>query len=440
MIKRTAIFLLLILFAPNAWALTIDRVTSESGIEAWLIRDTTLPIISMSFQFLSVGDRADPEGKEGATGIMAGLLTQGTKSHSQQEFQQLLTDNAISIGFSTDNDAISGSLRTLTENKKLAFALLKDALTEPRFADGDIERFRAQVLAAIKREDDEPESLANKTWWKTAFNGKAYGRYADAQSVKAITRDDIIARHAAAFDSGRLIIGVAGDISAEELSKTLDDIFGALPHKAERPDIAATAIPMAPARKTIVIDRDIPQTYAMFGQMGVLRNDPDFYPLYVLNHIVGGGNFSSLLVEEVREKRGLAYSVYSSLDPYAETALIQGSVATKRESFAESKAQIVDVWAHAADNITAERVDAAKKFLLGSFPLRFSSTAQIANILVAIQRDKLGIDFLQKRNALIQSVTKDDIIKAAHKYMDPDKLLFVIVGKYSEEPKGDNDK
>jgi zinc protease len=427
----TVLFLMLIFTTP-AHAITVESVKSAGGIEAWLVTDHSLPIIAIQFEFRG-GGRLDPVGKEGLSDFTISMLTEGTQELNQRQFQQALVDNAISIGFDADKDGVTGSLRTLSENKETAFDLLRQSLMEPRFDAADIERIRSQFISALKAEDDEPSSIASKAWWKAAFPNHPYGRHPTEATVKAITADDL-KNYMHHFQRGNLIIGVAGDIDKEELAKILDQIFGGLPQESNasiKP--AAQSIPLHSQKDPIFIARDLPQTVAVFGQSGLRRSDPDFYPFYILNHILGGGSFSSYLMKEVREKRGLAYSISTGLDTYEDTGILAGSVATKKESFNETLAQTRQVWQELPDKINDRDVVDAKKFLIGSFPLRFRSTPQIAGILMAMQRDHLPIDFLDKRNDIIESVTTEQVIAVAKKYLKADQLLFTIVG--TPEPK-----
>jgi len=219
-----------------------------------------------------------------------------------------------------------------------------------------------------------------------------------------------------------------GDIDPETLSKTLDRLFGGLPEKAALARVADADPPLGPSREVIAMD--VPQSVAQFGHRGVARKDDDFIPAYVLNYIIGGGGFASRLMEEVREKRGLAYSVYSNLFPYQHGAVFVGNVATKNEAVGQSLDVIESELKRIAEQgPTAEELAAAKSYLTGAYALRFDSSSSIANQLLWIQIEDLGIDYVNRRNELIEAVTLDDIRRVAKRLIEADRLITTIVGK-----------
>ncbi len=421
------LFLLWIGSAGIAQAVEIQSVTSPGGITAWLIEDHTLPIISLSLSF-DGGSKIDPNGKEGLGDFTAALLDEGAGPYSSNEFHDRVSELAMSLSFGADADYFTGSLRTLTQNRDAAFDLLHIALAKPHFDTISTARIRSQFMAILKQKESDPETQASELWWKTYFAGHPYGRIYDAKSIGAVGRTDLTEYMRKISNRRTLKIGVAGDISAAELGAALDRIFGFLP------DFEPVAKPIpftAPEHSNIVFKTmQQPQTVAVFGQKGLKRNDADFYPLYVLNHILGGGSFSSRLTKTVREDKGLAYSVYSAISTMQDTGIILGGVATKREDFEQSLQLIRKVWAELPDSLTEEDLETAKKYLIGSFPLRFGSTPQISGILLALQQDDLGIDFFEKRNDLVRAVTLDDLRRVAKEILNPDYMLFAVVGEY----------
>jgi zinc protease len=179
-----------------------------------------------------------------------------------------------------------------------------------------------------------------------------------------------------------------------------------------------------------VVEQDVPQSVAVFGHKGLMRDDPDFIPAFVMNYVLGGGSFSSRLTEEVREKRGLAYSVYSYLSATDGAGLYMGGVQTANERIAESLEVIKAEWARlAAEGLTEEDLNKAKTYLTGSFPLRFDSNSKIANYLLFAQMEDLGLDYINTRNGLIEAVTLEDVKRVAARLLKPEELSFVVVGK-----------
>ncbi|MFQ6018575.1 MAG: M16 family metallopeptidase [Kiloniellaceae bacterium] len=431
MTRRSTViaFLLLLVTALPARAVEVQRVTSEGGIEAWLVEDHGNPIISLDLAFRG-GAALDPPGKEGLANMVSGLIDEGAGGLDSQAFQGRLQDLSIRLRFSAGLDSFGGELRTLTENRETAFELLRLALTEPRFDAEPVARIRSQILAGLARDAEDPQTIVGRILSKLFFPEHAYGRPVDGtlESVSALTVEDLRRFVAERFGRDNLVIGVAGDISAPELARLLDQTFLGLPVRAAPADLPETA-PRS-AGEVVVVERDVPQSVVALGHAGVKRDDPDFYAAYVVNHILGGGGFSSRLYAEVRDKRGLAYSVYSYLNPYEHAGLVLGGVATENSRVKQSLDLIRREWRRMAEEGPSEaELEATKTYLTGSFPLRFSSTGRIAGMLVSMQLQDLGIDHLDRRNALIEAVTLEDARRVARRLFDADRLTVVVVGR-----------
>lgn len=425
--RRLLASLFIALIALPAQAVTVERVVSPGGIEAWLVQDHANPIIAMDIAFRG---GSSVEGKAGLAHMVSGLLDEGAGPLDSQTFQGKLEDLAIELSFNTGKDSFRGSLKTLTENRDTAFDLFRLALTQPRFDKEPVERVRGQILTSLARELQSPDAVAARAWYKLVFAGHPYAVSVrgEPETIKAITLNDLKAFTKAWLAREGMVVGVVGDITPDQLKPLLDKTFGALPAKHPPITIADTA-PKAPGRTEVII-RDNPQSVAVFGEAGVKRADPDWYAAYVMNYILGGGGFSSWLTEEVREKRGLAYSVYSYLAPYDHAGLITGGVATQNARTEESLKLIKEQWARMkAEGPSEQQLADAKTYLTGSFPLQLDSTDSIAGLLVSMQLETLGIDYLDKRNGYIQSVTMDHVKKVADRLLDPDRLTFVVVGK-----------
>jgi zinc protease len=407
-------------------AARVQEVVSPSGIRAWLIHEPTIPILSLSLYFRG-GSAADPEGRSGLAHMLAGVIDEGAGPYDSEAFRAALDDNAIRLNFDTDRDGISGDLKTLSEHRGHAFELLRLAVGEPRFDAEPVERVRNQILAELRRRESDPNVVANRTWFERAFPDHPYGRRVrgTAESLRAIDVQDLrsFARRHLARDN--LLIGVSGDITAEELAPLLDETFGALPARADLPEV-----PAAPPRvdATTVVPMAIPQSVVTFGRAGIDRQDPDYYAAYVANYILGGGGFSSRLTEEVREKRGLAYSVYSYLYDTRKSPLWLGGLATRNDQVSVSidlvRAEMARL---AAGDVGGAELQNAKTYLTGSFPLRLTSNDQVAKMLVGMQVADLPIDYLERRNEHIEAVTLDDLKRvAARLFSGP--LLITVVG------------
>lgn len=426
-----AVLFLLALFSfmRPAQAMEIKQVKSPGGIEAWLVEEHSVPLIALRFAFEG-GSTQDPEGKEGVSNFLTAMLDEGAGDLESSEFQERMEDIAMRMSFDDSRDSFYGNLETLTERRDEAVGLLKLALTKPRFDETAVDRIRKQLLASISFAERDPDRVASKAWFKSAFPGHPYGKSAQGsvESIAAINREDLEAYRSKVFARSNLKVVVVGDITEADLGKLLDDVFGSLPEKPSLVKVADTKLPSD--GKLEIIEMDVPQSVAIFGMGGLKRKDPDFMAAFVLNHIIGGGGFSARLMEEVREKRGLAYSVYSYLSPLDHAAIYLGSVATKNESIAESLSVIKDVLKDVADNgITQKDLDDAKQYLKGSYALRFDTNSKIANQLLGILQEDMGIDYVDKRNGLIDDVTLDDIKKAAGRFLTPESLLVTVVGK-----------
>ncbi len=429
-VKSLALALcLLAASALSAGAVEVKRVVSPGGIEAWLVEDHSNPIISLDLAFRG-GAALDPEGREGLANMVSGLLDEGAGDLDSLAFRTRMEDLAIRLSFSSGRDEFGGTLRTLSENRDTAFELLRLALTAPRFDAEPVERIRAQILAGLRQSEENPRDIAGRAINRLFFPDHPYARPADGtpESVAAITADDLRGFVSRRLARDRLKIAVVGDMTAEELAPLLDRTFLALPAEAS-PDRVADIAPRG-AGALVVIERPIPQSIVTLGQAGIARDDPDFYTAFVVNHILGGGGFSSRLYEEIREKRGLAYSVYSYLAPLDHAAIIGGGVATRNDRVAESIHLIKTEWKRMGqEGPTAEELAAAKTYLTGSYPLRQSSTGRISSMLVGIQMADLGIDYINRRNDLIEAVTLADARRVAKRLYDSAKLTIVVVGK-----------
>jgi len=412
--------------APTARAMSIERVVSPGGIEAWLVSDRTLPLIAVEFAFVGGADQ-DPLDKPGIANLATSLLDEGAGPFDANAFHDRLERKAIELSFRTGRDYLRGSLRTLSENRDEAFDALRLALTEPRFDPAAVERERAKIMALLRRETLNPNDMANRTWWATAFPDHPYGLPVNGtlESVPTITIDDLRSYTRRALARDNIKIAVVGDIDAETAGKLIDRAFGALPAKADLTPVAPV-IPQGLGRR-VVVPLDVPQAVVEFGGPGIARSDPDFMAAYIVNHILGGGAFSSRLYLEVREKRGLAYGVSASLIWLNRAALLLGHTATR----ADATAQTIEIVEHeirrlAEEGPTEDELAKAKTFLKGSFALGLDTSNRVASQLVQIQTDDLGIDYIERRADLIDAVTLADAKRVAKRLLDGGMLVTVV--------------
>jgi zinc protease len=423
------VFLSLLFTLPANAAMEVQQVTSPSGLVAWFVRDPTIPVVAVELS-IGGGAIADPAGKEGLAVLATDLLTEGAGPYDGQAFAARLEDGSISLDLNAGSDFIRGGFRAPSAKAVEAFRLLGLALAEPRFAAEDIDRVRQQHMSGLSREDRDPRTLASRAWYSVAFPEHPYGRSTKgtAQSLAAVTRDDIVAFAKARIARDNLKIGVVGDIDAATVARLLDETFGALPAKSAPAEAKST--PPATIGDVMVIERQVPQSVVLFGQPGIARSDPDFMAAYMLNQIVGGGGFGSRLMDEIREARGLTYGIYTYLSTPKRSGLWLGSVSADNTKVAEVIRLIRESWQKLKDEgVTAAELDDAKRYMTGSYARGFATSRGIAGQLVGWQEENLGIDYFQRRNAMIAAVTLADINRVAKKLVEPEKLMFSIVGR-----------
>lgn len=411
-----------------ATALEIQQLTSPGGVDYWLVEEPSIPIVALEVTFEG-GARLDPEDRLGVSTMVAALLGEGSGELDALAFAKARDELAARYSFSADRDTFSVSARMLTETLDPSVDLLASALSEPRFDEEPVGRVRNQMLSAIAEQSTDPNAIAGKTWFAQTFPDHPYGSPTGGtlDTVAAITAEDLEAARRRLLTRSNAIVGIVGDIGPERAGQMVDTLLDGLP---EGDPLESKAVEHAPPPGLELIEFDKPQSVALFGHKGLPREDEDFIPAYVMNYILGGGGFVSRLMSEVREKRGLAYSVYSYLSPMDEAALYMGGVSTANDRMAESLDVIRAEWARmASGEVTEDDLERAKKYLTGAFPLRFDSNGKIAGYLVFLQREGLGADYIDKRNDLIEAVTLEDIKRVAGRVLKPEELSIVVVGQ-----------
>jgi zinc protease len=412
--------------ATAASAVTIEKIVSPSGIQAWLVRDPAVPLVSLNYSFHG-GSSQDSAEKSGTANLAGDLLDEGAGDLDGQTFHERLENHAIELSFRAGRDEFHGSLRSLSEHREEAFDLLRLALTAPRFEAEAVERVRRQEIAGLQRETTNPNSIASRNWWQTAFPGHPYGRETRGtlQSVPTITADDLRDYVRRVFARNELTVSIVGDVDAKTAGELIDRAFAKLPAKNDLKPV--TDVKPAGLGRRIVINLDVPQAVVTFGGQGLARNDPDFMAGYIVNHILGGGSFSSRLYKEVREKRGLAYGVSESLVWFKRAAVVMGGTATRADRTGDALAIIeAETKRMAESGPTEEELAAAKSYLKGAYALSLDTSAKIAAQLTQIQLDGLGIDYMQRRSAMIDAVTLDDARRVAKRLFGGGMLVTVV--------------
>lgn len=420
---------LLALLPAVAGAIEIKEITTPLGIKAWLVEDKSTPVVALSFSF-SGGTATDPAGQAGITDLMAGLLTDGAGSMNAQAFRQRQEDAAASLGFNASLDRLTGSLRVLTANRDEGFELLRLALTQPRFDLDMLAQRRAQTVASINQAAQRPGSVAGRTLMETLFAGHPYAADPDGtpEGLAAVTPDLLKKRAAELLLRNNLIVSAVGDIGEAELARQLDRSFGVLP-TGTPPALPPQWVPPTKPR-VVVVERPVPQSSALMALPGIPRDDSEWYAALVMNHVLGGGGQQSRLFNEVREKRGLAYSVSSGLRTYKRASLLVMSTGSANERVAEAiKVIRAEMGRMRNEGVTEAELNDAKTYLTGALALSLDSSGSMAGLLHSMQMDGLTPDHLTRRASLIAAVKLDDVRKVARRLLRDETLTTVVVGK-----------
>jgi len=423
-------FAILAVFAalPARAEVAIQEIVTPGGINAWLVEERAIPFVALELRFRG-GASLDAPGKRGATNLMVGLLEEGAGDLDSRAFARRTEELAASFGYDLSDDILTISAKFLTENRDEAMALLRDSIINPRFDQVAIDRVRGQVVSIIQSDLKDPNAIAARNFDTLVYGDHPYGssRNGTLESIAALTQEDIRAAHKASIAKDRLYVSAVGDISADELATLLDMLLGDLPETgAAMPVVAEVNLPGG----TQVVPFETPQSVAVFAQPGIDRDDPDFFAAYLLNHILGGGGFESRLMQELREKRGLTYGVYSYLLDKDGAQIWAGSVSSANDRVAQAIDVIRAEWERIRnDGVTEAELMDAKTYLTGAYPLRFDGNGPIANIAVQMQMEGLPTDYIANRNDMVNAVTIEDINRVARELLDPSKLTFMVVGQ-----------
>ncbi|EJF90794.1 M16 family metallopeptidase [Bartonella tamiae] len=419
-------FIVMVGFIANAHAINIQKVTSPKGVHAWLVEDNTLPIISLQFS-MAGGTTQDPQGKDGLVNLMAGLFDEGAGEIKSEEFQARLDDIGAEMSFSTDRDRMRGSIRVLSDHQQEAFELLALAIQQPRFDQDALDRVRGQLVTRLRALEKSPVTIAQNRLNALIYGKHPYGRriLGTPETLETISRDDLLAAHKAIFAKDDLNIGIVGPVSPEEAGQLLDQIFAPLPEKAKLKKIENVQLNLG---GTANVNYDLPQTTLTLVYPGVYRDDPNFFPAYLMDYILGGPGLTSRLFDEVREKRGLAYTVGSNLTINDHSAALVISTGTKASEAQKTLATIREQVKKMADNgVTEQELKDAKSYMIGSYAVQnMGSSSEIASTLVTMQNENLPIDYMEKRENDINAVTLEQIKEIAKKLLSVEPALLVV--------------
>lgn len=425
---RAILAAVLLLAAPLRAEIAIQEVTSPGGIRAWLVEDHNIPFTALEVQFKG-GSSLEAPDKRGVVNLMTATLEEGAGEMDSKAFAEAREALAAGITFDSGADSVGVSAKFLTENRDQVVDLMREALVNPRFDQDAVDRVREQVLSNLRANEKDPGTLASERFNALAFGDHPYATTGDGtiETVSKLTRDDVVAAHKAALARDRVFVAASGDITAEELGKLLDRLLGDLPATgAPQPGTAPWLLPPG----VTVVDFPSPQSTVFFGEVGIPRDDPDFFPAFILNEVIGGGRFTARLMSEVREKRGLTYGIGTYLVNMEHADMLLGQFSASNDKVAEAIKVVQAEWGRlVSEGVTPEELAATKTYLTGSYPLRFDGNGPIASVLVGMQMDAMPIDYVTTRNAKIEAVTMADIKRVAARLFKPEALHFVVVGQ-----------
>ncbi|MES2542701.1 MAG: pitrilysin family protein [Pseudomonadota bacterium] len=425
---RAVFAAVLALALPAQAEIPIKEVTSPGGITAWLVEDHNIPFTALEIQFRG-GTSLEAPDKRGVVNLMTATLEEGAGELDSRGFAEARDALAASFSFDAGTDSVGVSAQFLTENRDQAIDLLRKALIEPRFDQAAVDRVREQVLSNLRSNEKDPGTIASERFDLLAFGDHPYASSGDGtvDTVTALTRDDVVAAHKAALARDRVFVAAAGDITAEELGLLLDKLLGDLPATGSPLPGAA---PWLLAPGVTVQDFPSPQSTVFFGQKGIPRDDPDFFPAFILNEMLGGGRFTARLMTEVREKRGLTYGIGTYIVNRDHADMLLGQFSASNDKVAEAIKVVKAEWDRiVSEGVTPEELEATKTYLTGSYPLRFDGNGPIASILVGMQMDGMPMDYVTTRNSKVEAVTMDDIKRVAARLFKAEDLHFVVVGQ-----------
>jgi zinc protease len=423
----------LIILESNICAMPpVQKTVLPNGLVLLHSEDHSLPFVTLQL-LTDAGSGKDPSGMEGLAHLTAGGILLGTSGHSAAALSEELDFLGASLDSSSGRDYATLSLRVLSKDLDKGFSLFMEALAEPTFPEKELKQEVEKTLALIRSQEEQPGEVAEKEFLKALFLSGPYRHpsIGTKDTLPKLTRDAVLNFYKTYYRPKGCILAVAGDITAEEVKTKLIPLLGRLP-AGDIPKVSVkTVFSKEPA--TVKINRKITQANIILGNPGITRENPDYYALTVMNYILGGGGFASRLLEEVRDKRGLAYSVVSFFEPGKYPGSFQAVLQTKNSSAREAVSLILQQIKRIKEEpVSDKELEGAKKYFIGSFPLRIDTQAKLANVLLQEEYYGLGLDYPEKYPLLINSVTREDVLRVAKTYLHPDNRILVVVGDLRE--------
>jgi zinc protease len=425
----TVIALMVVPILAQADVTLGKRIILKNGMVLLLAEKHEIPMVTVSMA-IKAGSVAEPSEKPGLASLTASLLTQGTTTRTANQISREIDFIGGSLSVSGGDDYASASLRVLKKDLRTGLDLLADVLMHPAFDQKEIDRKVKETLASIRRQKEEPDVIAGEAFTKAVFGGHPYGKTSDdvAAYLPKLVRQDVVDFYSQRYGPNDAIIAVVGDVEEKDIVPLLNDYFkGWKP--AEKTASSRSAPPTIGAVVVNKLDKKITQANVAMGHLGISRENPDYYAVMIMNYILGGGGFSSRLMDNIRDNRGLAYDVHSSFSAQKEPGSFRVWVQTKSESANQAIEEIFkELKRIRTEPVTVKELADAKAYLTGSFPLRMDTSAKIGGMMTSVEIYNLGLDYPQKYPNLINAVTREDILRVAKKYLDPDKIIIVVLG------------
>ena len=416
-------------FLPtNVFALNVNRTILPNGLVVLHSENHSLPIVMVTL-IIKAGQINEPAEKAGLANLTAELLTEGTRNRKSRDISEEIDFIGASLDASAGSDYTTISLSVLKKDIQKGAELFSDILLNPIFPQDEIDRKKELIKGFLRQREEDPSFLAERAFKKEVFREHSYGRILEgsAESIQNIKREDLVKFHADYFLPNNSILSVAGDLTHAELDALMGKYLSGW-KKAEIPSRVTGELNRAKLKKTIKIDKDLTQANIILGNLGISRDNPDYYAVSVMNYILGGGGFSSRLMHSVRDELGLAYDVHSFFAANKEEGIFQIGLQTKNESANVAIAEVLkQVERIRKEKVTDDELSEAKSYLTGSFPRRLDTNRKIADFLASVEFYNLGLDYATKYPDYINSVTTGDVLRVAEKYLSPEKYVLVVV-------------
>lgn len=432
-VRLCMMFVISLTTVGHAADISPTRLTTPNGITVLVLEQHFLPIVEIH-ALIKVGSAQDPQEKAGLANLVASLLDEGTTTRSSKQLAEQIDFVGGSLEAKAGEDFTTASVRTLRKDIDLGFTLLADILQRPAFPKSEFERVRSQILGEITSNNDDPGHVAMKAFNQVVFHNHPYRWPVDGteDTLSKITLADVQSFYVKEYLPNQVILTIVGDVTVEQATALIQTHFGSW-RKGPVPPRPVKK-PTSIDKKTVqLIDKDLTQSTIVIGHPGISRTNQDFYAVTVMNHILGAGGFSSRLMDSIRDKQGLAYGITSHYDARAMPGSFWINLQTRTETTNQAITSVLAEMKAIRDAPVGEQELAdAKAFLMGSFPLRLDSTAKLAQVLAQVEFFGLGFDYFTQYPKWIERITKDDVLRVAKQYLDPQHYALIVVGNVAK--------